>query len=176
MSIAIAGFRGCGKSTVGRLLAQRLGWGFVDTDELLVQRAGKNIKEIFAQHGEEHFRDLETQAVREAVAMPNQVIGLGGGALVREENRQAIRQAGVKVVYLRCDEPIRVQRIRNDLSRLATRPNRSDPAWRGRKGLPGHGNLELAQHERLFRQMASIIVDVTDLSTDEAADRIESKL
>src|SRR6476661_7842122 len=104
MSIALIGYRGSGKSTIGKRLADRLWQKFVDTDDLVVQRAGgKNIKQIFEDQGESGFRDLEVQAVADACKLHDHVIALGGGAVLREENRQAMKDAGLKVIYLRCE-------------------------------------------------------------------------
>ena len=95
VSIVLIGYRGSGKSTIGRKLADRLWQPFVDTDELVVRKAGgKTIAEIFEAGGEQQFRDLESDAVREVSLLQEHVIALGGGALIREENRIAIKDAG----------------------------------------------------------------------------------
>ncbi|MFO7767546.1 MAG: shikimate kinase [bacterium] len=95
----LAGFMAAGKSTVGRLLADSLGWEFVDTDDLVEAKAGRSIPELFEQ-GEEAFRGLEREAVREAAAEEERVIALGGGALQDEGTRRFIRESGI-LVYLR---------------------------------------------------------------------------
>lgn len=96
-NIVITGFMGTGKSSVGRIVAERLGRPFVDTDELLVQRAGKPISAIFAEDGEEKFRADESAICREVAALPGQVIATGGGALVSAENRAALGASGLLV-------------------------------------------------------------------------------
>ena len=93
-AIALTGFMGTGKTTVGRLLAERLGMDFIDTDESIEARAGRSIPEIFSAHGEEHFRDLESRALAEALATPGRVVSTGGGMLLRDANVEALRQAG----------------------------------------------------------------------------------
>src|SRR5687768_11250990 len=103
MSIALIGYRGSGKSTTGKRLADRLWQPFVDTGELIVKEAGKDIAAIFAQSGESGFRDLESQVVGDGCKLAEHVIALGGGAVLREENREAIRDAKMKVIYLRCE-------------------------------------------------------------------------
>ncbi len=104
MTIFLCGFMGCGKSTVGAKLAKHLDCPFVDMDTYIEEQAGMTIPEIFAQHGEPHFRDLETEAIR-ALASRDGVIACGGGAMLREENAQ-IAAAHGSVVYL--DVPFHV--------------------------------------------------------------------
>ena len=99
-NIVLVGMPGCGKTTVGRELARLSGKPLVDLDEEIVRRAGKPIPEIFAQDGEEVFRDLEAQAVAEACARSGQVIAGGGGVVLRKENRIAMRRTG-RVYFLR---------------------------------------------------------------------------
>jgi len=93
-NIVLVGFMGTGKTTVARLLADRLGYRAVDTDDEIVRRAGKTIAEIFAAEGEAWFRDLETQVLRDILAGDGQVVATGGGAVLREENRRLMLSAG----------------------------------------------------------------------------------
>jgi shikimate kinase len=87
LRIALIGFMGSGKSTVGRLLARELGYRFVDADELIEERTGQSIREIFAEKGEEEFRRLESQALESLSRERRVVVAAGGGAPVRPENR-----------------------------------------------------------------------------------------
>ena len=164
MSIVLIGYRGSGKTTVGRRLAEALWWSFVDVDELIVSRAGKSIREIFAERGEAGFRDLEAQAVAHASALNDHVIALGGGALLRPENRQAIAGGGHKVIYLRCDPAELHRRIQADPATAAARPALTALG----------GSLEeiqqlLAQREPIYRQAMTAELDVTRLTPAEAA-------
>ena len=97
--IFLIGFMGSGKTTVGRLLAKRLGWSFADLDDLIVRSAGLSVAEIFAREGEEGFRRRETEAVRAAAARRRSVVATGGGAACREENL-ALMLASGRVVAL----------------------------------------------------------------------------
>mgnify|MGYP000920169946 FL=1 len=90
-NMILTGMMGAGKSTVGRLLAIQLGKDFVDLDDVIEVRAGTSVKEIFNHYGEAHFRDLEALALGEALARPNVVVATGGGAIVRESNRDLMR-------------------------------------------------------------------------------------
>lgn len=92
-NIVLSGMPGSGKSTVGKLIAEQLGREFLDTDALIVQRAGA-ITDIFADHGEQYFRDLETDVIRELSSLNGRVISLGGGAVLRAENVKALRHNG----------------------------------------------------------------------------------
>jgi shikimate kinase len=102
--IFLVGFMGAGKTTVGRLLAQRLHLPFVDLDDLIREREGRDIAEIFRQSGEEYFRSVESECLRDlvqgAASETPRVIALGGGAFVRAENAALLRQTGAPVVFL----------------------------------------------------------------------------
>src|SRR5687768_8593639 len=100
MSTVLIGYRGSGKTTIGQKLADRLWQELVDTDALIVQRAGQSIRAIFESRGEAAFRTLETDVVRETLKLNDVIISLGGGAVLREENRAAIQASGHKVIYL----------------------------------------------------------------------------
>ncbi|MBB6677257.1 shikimate kinase [Cohnella lubricantis] len=101
---------GTGKSTVSQLLAKRLGWTRIDTDEEIVRRAGKSIPDIFASDGEQMFRDMESRVLRELLEESGRVVATGGGAVLREENRRSMR-AGGWVVALAADKPSLLARV-----------------------------------------------------------------
>ena len=98
-NLVLVGMPGCGKSSIGRLAAERAGRAFYDTDDLVVEMAGCSIPEIFAAQGETAVRDLEAKAVAQAARERGGVIATGGGVLLREENRRALRQNS-RIVYL----------------------------------------------------------------------------
>ncbi len=98
-NVVLVGMPGCGKTTVGKIVAERLGRPFVDTDSEIERAAGEPIKDIFAKYGEEYFRTLEEKAVGDAGKLAGAVVSVGGGAVMREANRDALRQNGT-VVYL----------------------------------------------------------------------------
>lgn len=105
-NIVLIGMMGCGKSTCGRLLAQKLGRELVDTDELIIQREGMAISDIFAHKGEEYFRNLETGIARELGAKSDLIVATGGGLPLREENRKALRETGTVFFLNRNPEEI----------------------------------------------------------------------
>ena len=96
-NIFITGFSGSGKTSVGRTAASRLGWQFVDTDDLIVKRAGKPISEVFAESGETFFRELERESLVEAASGESQVISTGGGLPMDEKNRRIMERHGIVV-------------------------------------------------------------------------------
>lgn len=101
-NIVLVGMPGCGKTTVGRELAQLSGKPLVDLDEEIVRRAGRSIPDIFREEGEEAFRDLESQVLAQVCARSGQIVATGGGAVLREDNRAALRRTGW-VYWLRRD-------------------------------------------------------------------------
>ena len=101
-NIVLVGMPGCGKSTAGKLLAEKLNRDLVDTDSLIVENEKMPIPEIFEKYGEEYFRNAEAKAVAQAGKMSGKIIATGGGAILREENKTALRQNAV-VVYLNRD-------------------------------------------------------------------------
>ena len=101
MKVFLIGFMGSGKSAAGKLLAQRLGCGFVDTDHLITKKSGMDIPAIFNKQGEKAFRDAEHMALQEIVKMPDPfVIATGGGLPCTEENMKLMKQCG-QIVYLK---------------------------------------------------------------------------
>src|SRR4051794_20015250 len=163
MSVVLIGYRGSGKTTIGRKLADRLWQQCVDTDELVVKKAGKSIKEIFEQEGEAGFRALEAGVIREALKLEDHVIALGGGALDREEIRQAVKASGHRVIYLKCDPEELLKRIQADPTTAEARPNLTSLG----------GGIEeiksmLDLREPVYRSVMSGELEVTYLSPEEA--------
>ena len=101
INIALIGMPGCGKSSLGRALAEKLQRGFVDVDELVVEMAGKSIPDIFAQQGEAAFRELEHRVVEKLSEQTGLVIATGGGTVKNPQNVQALRRQGV-ILFIHC--------------------------------------------------------------------------
>jgi len=96
-NIILCGFMGTGKTTIGQIIAGRLGWSFVDTDQVIEERQGKAIRMIFAEAGEPYFRRLESDLCIELATWRQTVIATGGGTVVKPENRAALQRAGLVV-------------------------------------------------------------------------------
>lgn len=163
-NIVLTGFMGSGKTSVGKLIAEKTGRAFVDTDDLIEQRAGKSIPRIFEEEGETAFRDLETEAVQHAAQTHARVIATGGGAVMRPQNREALRKTG-EIVFL--DAPIEVifQRIQNDGSRPLLEAE--NPLMKARA---------LLEKRRPVYLQADMTVDTQRLTIEQTADKIVQAL
>lgn len=106
LNIVITGFMSTGKTTVGELVADQLGWQFVDTDDLIVERAGMSIPEIFLRHGEDMFRAYEAQLAPEIALWQRVVIATGGGMLVDPDNLAALREHGLVICLTASEDEI----------------------------------------------------------------------
>lgn len=125
-NIILCGFMGCGKTTVGKIIARKTGRRFVDMDSLIEEKAGMTVSEIFELHGEEGFRDLEHKICAEIAEQQNLIVASGGGALTFERN-VAVFRGRDKIVLL--DVPLDVisLRLQNDSTRpLLQRPDREE--------------------------------------------------
>ena len=112
----LVGFMGAGKSTVGKILADRMGSEFVDVDERIEKAAGSSVREIFASLGEGAFREMEKEAIRDAVSVPGRVVAAGGGAFLDDGNRRALSEYGpVFFLDVSCESVL--ARLSGDLTR-----------------------------------------------------------
>jgi len=167
MGVVLIGYRGSGKTTTGRKLAERLGRPFVDADDLIIARAEKTIREIFEQDGESVFRDHESTVLKTFAFKFDHVLSVGGGALERPENRKLLCEPGHRVIYLRCDSGELLRRIQSDLQTAAMRP-----ALTRLGGGIEEINALLARREPVYRSVMTEEIDVTHLSPSQVVDRI----
>lgn len=116
-NIVLSGFMGSGKTVIGRRLAGALGMQFLDLDQYIAKKAGLTVSEIFAQHGEAYFRQLEADSVRELAQKKHCVIAAGGGTLTQPGNAEVFRAGGSEILYL--DVPLAAlqERLKNDRRR-----------------------------------------------------------
>ncbi len=166
MNLFLVGYRGSGKSTVGAILAKRLGWPFLDLDTLIVKRTGLTIAQIFAQEGQAGFRLRERDAFLSLRKSKDQVIALGGGAPLDSEIRALARRMG-KVVWLRAPAVILWTRISRDARSPDDRPDLTDSG-----GLDEVEAL-LPQREPFYRRAANHAIDTFPGTAEESADAIE---
>lgn len=165
--VVLIGYRGSGKTSVGRALAQRLGWAFIDTDDLIESTAGRSTTEIFATEGEEAFREIETRVIAGLSAAPPRVISIGGGAILREENRRRLRTLGV-VVWLTAPPETLWARITADTKSKTRRPN-----------LTADGGFDevrrlLAERSPGYESLATHVLDTASDDLNAVAARIET--
>jgi shikimate kinase len=153
--IVLVGFMGAGKTTVGRLLAAKLGVPFVDSDHVIERRAGKPIPRIFAEDGEPAFRQLEHAAIADLLDGEDKVLALGGGAACHAETRAVLAAAAVPVVYLHVSYAQAMSRVGGD------------------RGRPMLARTEVAQLHQdrgpLYAQAATLTVDAGDRGPEEIA-------
>lgn len=155
--VVLVGFMGSGKTSVGRILARRLGYRFEDLDRRIEERAGRTIAEIFRDDGEEAFREREREEARAVSRLGDRVVATGGGAFARPDTR-AILQEGALTVWLRCDLDRVLARVPAD----GTRPLAGNRAIM---------RALLAEREPSYR-MADVAVDASAGTPGEVADRI----
>lgn len=161
--LALVGYRGTGKSTVGRILAGWLGRAFADADVELERRLGRTIRDIFARDGEPTFRDHEQAILLDLAARPGLILATGGGAVLRETNRRALRGLGA-VAWLTADPEEIARRLRAD-------------AGSERPALTAAGTLDevvavLAARELLYREAADFVIETDGRSPEEVAEAV----
>lgn len=164
--IILIGFMGCGKSSVGRNIAGKLGYNLVDTDKYIEEKEGRSISSIFASQGEEFFRELETDTLREFTkADENVVLSAGGGLALREVNRQLFKQIGI-TVYLKASARTIYSHVKGDTKRPLLQCDN-----------PKKRIHELMESREIFYQAAAdIVIDTDGKTIDMIADEIISKL
>jgi shikimate kinase len=160
--IVLVGFMGAGKTTVGRLLAVKLGIPFTDSDHVIEARAGKPIPTIFADDGEPAFRQLEHEVIAELVHGEDIVLAVGGGAATHEGTRALLATAAVPVVYLRVSYAVAMNRVGGD------------------RGRPMLARPDVAQlhtdRDPLYAQAATLIIEAAHRSPEELALDILARL
>jgi len=165
MTFFLIGYRCTGKTTIGKALAERLGLEFIDADEYLVEKAGKSIKQIFAEDGEPAFRDLEEQCLAELSRRTGVVIGAGGGAVMRQSNVQRMKAAGT-VVLLESDAATIYSRITGDPKTDAQRPSLTNKSQYDEI-------VHLLEYRKpYYHAAADIVLDSSDMTPDRLVDAI----
>ena len=163
-NIILTGFMGVGKTSVGTQLAKDLGYAFVDTDNLIEADQNMAITMIFATHGEPYFREIEARIVQEVAARESQVVSTGGGAVIRDSNREAFKKAGF-VVCLSARPEVIFDRIKHETHRpLLQTP---DPLAKIR---------ELLDSRARFYAQADITIDTSEKSVEQIIGEIKERI
>lgn len=160
-NILLMGFMGAGKSTVGKELALFLSYSFLDTDEMIEKKEGREISQIFIQEGEKAFRNMETTLLKELCNVEKTVISLGGGMPIREENQKLMDAIG-SVIYLRARENTILKRLEGDKKR---------PLLNGEKIEERVGNL-MNERESIYEKAAHMFVDTDEKTIKEIVEEI----
>ena len=164
--IALVGYRGTGKSTVGRIVADRLGRAFADADREVEARAGRPIRSIFSEDGEPAFRDWEARVLLDlSRRLAGGVVATGGGAILLEGNRRVLREFGV-VVWLMADADTLARRLQSSRRGVDDRP-----------ALTSAGTLAeiagvLEERTPLYREVADVAVPTADRNAEQVADAV----
>ena len=155
--IYLIGFMGAGKSAVGRCLARRLGWKYIDLDREIERIEGRTVAEVFSERGEPHFRNLERLRLKEVSKIEKAVIALGGGTFVDAENRSVVQNSGT-AVWLKVSFPRAMERVKIDGTR---------PMFAGKDQA-----RKLHQDREPFYALAKVHVSTDDRSPDSVAEEI----
>ena len=160
-NVVLVGFMGSGKSSVGRLVARTLGGRFVDTDRLVVDRAGREITDIFAKDGEGYFRQEESRALRSLLGGNGLVVATGGGIVTVPENVPALKELGF-VVWLTASEEVLWERVSRNRKRPLLHTENPRETVRAL----------LEKRSPLYATVADMTVDTTGLTHEQVAERI----
>jgi shikimate kinase len=160
----LIGYRGTGKSTIARLLAARLGWSWLDADALLEERAGRTIRQVFAEEGEAGFREREATLLEELCRRERCVIATGGGVVLRPGNRERLKASGY-CIWLTADAATIWQRLQADAATTERRPALT---------VGGQAEVEQLLHVRepLYRECANLTVHTAGRAPEVIVEKI----
>jgi len=166
MNVVLVGFRGSGKSTVGKALSERLGREFIDCDDFIEKRTAMSIREIFERHGESHFRTLESEALTELSKLDGKIVATGGGAVLKYQNMQLFKRAGGLVFFLKVSPETAFNRIQGDPATRTRRPalTDKDPATEIRE--------QITLRAPYYLQAADIVVPVDERTVVDIVDEV----
>lgn len=166
MNLILIGYRGAGKSSVGRLLAERLGWDLISTDAEIVRKAGLPVPDIVQRFGWDHFRNLESAVCRELADKDHLIIDTGGGAILRPQNVENLKATG-SLVWLTVEVRTIIERIGGDTQR---------PSLTGAKSFTDEVEEVLRERQPKYQAAADHIVATDEKSLAEVADMIMALL
>ncbi len=178
-NIILCGHSGCGKTTLGRIAAHLLGFGFVDLDQLIEAQEQQSIRQIFAEKGEEYFRSLESSLLQQLHLLSNHVISIGGGTFGSRKNLEILSSLGV-MVWLHCETSEIARRLAQDPKELAKRPLLADLAILSNKAerleQVKARLVDLYEGRSKFVEQAKFYLNVSFTSPDEGARSINGLL
>jgi shikimate kinase len=165
--IYLTGFMGSGKSTIGPILANTLGWDFYDLDRVIENKTGKKIREIFERDGEDFFRTMETDTLKEISNNNKAIVSLGGGTIVSDDNIKILKSSG-KLIYLKMSEEAAYERLKY---------KRDRPALKNETGEFSEKDLlkrinELMVTRSSYYEQADFTIDTDKSSVGKTVDKI----
>jgi shikimate kinase len=165
LNIFLIGFRGTGKTTIGKIISRMLDREFIDADEYLEQKEGKTVKDIFDEGGEKLFREMESRVIAELCLLDNKIIATGGGVILREENVKKLKKNGV-LILLTADVDTIYKRIYRDKLTQQKRPSLTDRN--------GYQEIEylLEYRNPFYDKAADFVLNTDSMSVNDAARRI----
>jgi shikimate kinase len=169
-TVILIGFMGSGKTTVGRILAGRLGWDFIDTDSLVESRAGVRIADLWSSQGERAFRDMESSVIAGLASRRRIVVASGGGAPAQEANRDFFAKEGTSVFHLRVGLASALHRTRSDTGRplLAQEQGAIRTLYDARQSLYERLGIPVETEQRSPREIAEQIMMLLQAPTRSA--------
>ncbi|MFW6028616.1 MAG: shikimate kinase [Halanaerobiales bacterium] len=163
INIVLIGFMGSGKTTVGKALSNKNNFSFIDTDDLITKEEKKQIPEIFNEYGEEYFRELETNVLKElsSNASNNIILSTGGGMVMREKNVKLMNKIGV-IIYLKTTPEVILKRLQNDNSRPLLKDKSKENIIK-----------LFNKREKYYQASGDIIINTNNKSIDKIVKEIE---
>lgn len=175
--IVLTGFMGAGKSTVGRQLAVQLGWEFLDLDEGIERRAGNSVAGIFAEHGEPHFRRLESITLASSLGRSKLVLALGGGTPEVLTNRLLLEQTpGTSTVFLSAPFPVLFDRCMLQALKTADESGRPEQPLRPLLSHPAAAEARFKARLPIYRRLAHMTVDTAELTAEHTVNLLVERL
>src|SRR6266540_3536983 len=166
MNIVLVGYRGTGKTSVAKILAERLEWPLVSTDAAIVKKAGLSVPEIIQKRGWDYFRDVETQICQRVGKKDRTIIDTGGGVVLRKENVEALRTRG-RVFWLTAEVPTIMERLKTATDR---------PSLTGKKTYVEEVSEVLDERLPLYKAACDHILPTDNRSIEEIADEIKGMM
>lgn len=161
----LIGFMGAGKTTIGKELAKALSYEFLDTDEMIVSREGITINEIFEKYGEAHFRNLETELLKELVekGVENAIFSVGGGLPIRKDNHTYLKKLG-KVIYLSVSDVTVRKRLAGDTTRPLLKGNEKEVAERI--------SQMISKRDPIYNEVADVVLKTDEMDVLDIVEKI----